>query len=472
MSTGRRSRSRATHRRLASREGRWAPLPLTIGIAGVSVAASFTYYAVGTTLPVAVEELGRPDAYGWTVAMFMGGNVLGVCLARWAAATMRPWQAEATGIGLFLAGLILACIAPTIEVLVVARVLQGIGAGMDVVVVFLLIGSAYRPDQRPAMVALANYCLVIPGMVGPALAGWVATEFDWRLVFAALAMMLAVAGVVLVVAMRDIDVETAGVPWSYPATGLVLILGLMFLQFAGSTGLTASIALLTVGIGVIVVAGRVLLPRSLLRFTSGHSGQFGMYGLLAACYFGGQMWLPLMLIEVRDLSAATAGLALLGAPLGWGIGSALQTRAPVGARGIGRRRRHVALGATCTAVGMSALILAARTDLHLVFVLVIWTVAATGMGLAVSSLTVLLLDAENGGDPGATSAWMQLVHGVSVAVALALGTVVHAGTTRSGLSPASVFTLIFGACIALCVIAVIAAPGLRHGPWADSERTR
>ncbi|MFH7322345.1 MFS transporter [Aeromicrobium sp. JJY06] len=471
MNAGRQPGHVVSPGRAGARRARWEPVPLTLGIAGVSVAVSFTYYAVGTTLPVAVRDLGRPEAFGWTVAMFMGGNVFGVCVARWLVARLRPWSTEAIGIGVFLCGLVTAVAAPSIEVLVLARVLQGIGSGMDIVVVFLLIGSAYRPDQRPSMVALANYCLVIPGMVGPALAGWVATELGWRIVFMALTVMLVVAGTVLVVNMRRIDLPVDGVPLSYPAMGLVLIGGLVLLQLGGSVALGPAVLLVVGGLAIVIVAGRVLLPRPLLRFGSGHPGQFGMYGLLSACYFGGQLWLPLMLIEVRDLSAATAGLALLGAPLGWGIGSALQTRAAVGADGLAVRRRHVALGAGCTAMGMGALILAARTDLHLLFVLVIWTIAATGMGLAVSSLTVMLLDAENRADAAATSAWMQLVNGVSVAVALALGTVVHAGATDGGMSGATVFTLIFGACIALCAVAVIAAPALRHGSPADLERT-
>lgn len=447
-------------------------MSLTVGIAGVSVAVSCMFYAVTTTLPVATRALGAPGAYGWTVAMFMGGNVFGVCVARLLATRLRPWLTELIGIVVFLLGLVMAALAPTVEVLVVARALQGIGAGIDMVIVYLLIGTAYRPDQRPSMVALTNYCLVIPGMVGPALAGWVAAEFGWRIVFAVLSVLLTAAGTVLVVAMRGrVAPTTDGVPMTYPLMGLVLIAGLVLLQLAGSTEIGTALLLLAAGLVVVIAAGRFLLPRHLLRFGSGHPGQFGMYGVLAAAYFGGQMWLPLMLIEVRHLSPAAAGLALLGAPLGWGLGAALQARAPVGRPGLAPRRRHVTIGATCTAVGMTALILAARTDLPLTVVLVVWMIAATGMGLATTSVTVLLFDAEHHAPAGATSAWFHLVHGVSLAVALALGTVVHAGATSRGIDGGIVFTLIFGVCIALCFVAAFAARFLRYGNSWETERT-
>lgn len=177
---------------------RWEPWPLTLGIAGVSTCVSFTYYAMSTTLPVAARDLGDPGAFGWAMALFMGGNVVGVCIARILMTRMRPWRAEAAGLALLIAGLLLAAFAPTASVLIVARLTQGVGAGIDVVTLYLLIGRCYPPGQRPALIALTNYCLVIPGMLGPSLAGWISHTIGWRWVFVLLAALLVPSSIMLV----------------------------------------------------------------------------------------------------------------------------------------------------------------------------------------------------------------------------------------------------------------------------------
>jgi MFS family permease len=89
------------------------------------------------------------------------------------------------GIGLFSLGLLIGGLAPSMPVLVVARVIQGFGAGAIPAVAYVSIGRALPEHLRPRMFATLSTAWVIPGVIGPSLAGVVAESLNWRLVFLA-----------------------------------------------------------------------------------------------------------------------------------------------------------------------------------------------------------------------------------------------------------------------------------------------
>ena len=68
-------------------------------------------------------------------------------------------------------------------VFVLARALQGLGAGAVIVALYVVVGRAYDEQVRPRVFALMSSAWVLPSIVGPALAGFVADHFSWRWVF-------------------------------------------------------------------------------------------------------------------------------------------------------------------------------------------------------------------------------------------------------------------------------------------------
>ena len=78
-------------------------------------------------------------------------------------------------------------------VLVAARVIQGFGAGAIPAVAYVSIGRALPEHLRPRMFATLSTAWVIPGVIGPSLAGVVAENLNWRLVFLGLLPLIAIA---------------------------------------------------------------------------------------------------------------------------------------------------------------------------------------------------------------------------------------------------------------------------------------
>ena len=80
----------------------------------------------------------------------------------------RPFAA---GLGLFAIGLLVGGLAPSMEVLVGARFVQGLGAGTIPPIAYVAIGRSLPDRLRPRMFATLSTAWVLPGVLGPAVAG-------------------------------------------------------------------------------------------------------------------------------------------------------------------------------------------------------------------------------------------------------------------------------------------------------------
>src|SRR5688572_33301705 len=111
--------------------GVWAPgrRRLTLGLVLTITLVAFESLAISTVMPVVADDLGGLGLYGWVFSGFFLGSLLGIVLAGQGAdrrGTRAPFVA---GLVLFAAGLLVGGLAPSMPVLVGARILQGIGAG-------------------------------------------------------------------------------------------------------------------------------------------------------------------------------------------------------------------------------------------------------------------------------------------------------------------------------------------------------
>src|SRR5262245_18056780 len=102
---------------------------LTAGLVLTIVSVAFEGLAVPTVMPTVARELGGLAAYGWVFSAFMLANVVGITAAGQRTDRGGPLGAFAAGLALFGLGLALGGAAPSMAVLIVARMVQGLGGG-------------------------------------------------------------------------------------------------------------------------------------------------------------------------------------------------------------------------------------------------------------------------------------------------------------------------------------------------------
>jgi MFS family permease len=154
---------------------------LSIGLIATITLVALEALAIGTVLPLVVAELGKRELYGWVYSAFFLGNLLGVVVAGGALDRVPLWRPFAIGLVLFAVGLTIGGLAPTMGILVAARFVQGLGGGAVGPTAYVAIGRSLPERLRPRMFAMLSTAWILPGVLGPAIAGLVAEYLHWRL---------------------------------------------------------------------------------------------------------------------------------------------------------------------------------------------------------------------------------------------------------------------------------------------------
>ena len=88
------------------------------------------------------------------------------------------------GIALFTVGTLICAAAPSTEILIVGRVVSGLGAAFEVPMSLVLLSAAF-PDRRERAHAMGIWasCNGLAFIIGPTLGGWLVDSIGWRSIF-------------------------------------------------------------------------------------------------------------------------------------------------------------------------------------------------------------------------------------------------------------------------------------------------
>jgi MFS family permease len=343
----------------------------------------------------------------------------------WSDARGPAWPMR-VGVALFVTALLLAGLAPSMTVFTAGRALQGLGAGLLSVALYVVVGRLVPPAQRPRLFAAFAAAWVLPAVVGPPLAGLLVATVGWRWVFLLAAVLAVPASLLVEPALRGLRTRAApGVsrlPWAVGAA-----LGAVGLQEAGQ--LPAVPALLVAAVSALVVAVSVvrLLPAGTLAARAGLPAVIALRGLASAAFVAGEAFLPLLLSRERGLAPALAGLILTVAALTWATGSWVQGRdtAPARATLLRTGTAAIALGV----LGAASLLAPA---VPLAVGIAGWALAGLGMGLTYPTLSVLTLELSAPSEQGTNSSALQIADALFAAVVLALSGALFAALVDAG----------------------------------------
>ncbi len=442
---------------------------LTLGLVLTVVGTAFEALAVGTVLPVTVRELGGLPLYGWVFSAYLLTNLIGITVAAGEADRLGPAQPFFVGVGLFVLGLLAGGFTPSMPVLIASRSVQGLGAGCIGAIAYIAIARGYPSALKPRMLAMLSSAWVVPGLVGPALAGIVADVAGWRWVFLGLVPGMVVAAGMARPALLQLraasgaarDWRRSGAAVTLAAGAGLLLSGLQAQRLELGTGLVIGGSLIA------LAALRQLLPAGTLRAASGMPAAVLTSGLLNMAFFGVDAFVPLGLTAVRGQSPTAAGLALTAATLTWTTGAWLQARwSPHHGR-----RQLVSVGLVLTAVGVACVIVMLLPPVPVLLAPALWGIAGLGMGIAYSTLSLVVLEHAPGGQEGVATSAVQLMNMLGSALGAGIGGAVIAHATTGGQGPGTGIIHQSMLMTIVLVVALLAAQRLPRRSAAKPTRT-
>lgn len=226
------------------------------------------------------------------------------------------------GVAVFCAASLACAMAGSVQALIAARALQGLGAALVVPGSLALLSAVYPERERGRAIGTWSAVSGIAAAGGPVLGGWLIDHLSWRWAFL---INLPVGLVLLALCAWKVpetrDEQAAG---PIDLAGIVLgtggLGGVVFALIeapargwgAPAVMAAALLGLLALVLFVVVERRRAapLLPPALFRDRN-FSGANLLTLLLYAALGGGLYWLPLMLIQVHGYGATAAGAALL-----------------------------------------------------------------------------------------------------------------------------------------------------------------
>jgi EmrB/QacA subfamily drug resistance transporter len=299
--------------RLSSAPGRWVLLTTVLG----SGMAMLDSTVVNVALPALARDLDTGmsglqwtiNAYTLTLAgLILLGGSLGDRYGR--------RQVFMIGVVWFASASALCGLAPNIEVLVVARALQGIGGALLTPGSLAIIQASFAHEDRPRAVGAWSGLGGVASAVGPLLGGWLVETAGWRWVFL---LNLPLAAVVLMVAARHVpETRDTAAHGRFDVLGSVLaalaLAGVTYGLILGGAGVFPLVAGLVLAASFVVVEMRrspdALVPVGIFSsrvFTAVNVVTLIMYAAMGVVFF-------LLVVQLQvsaGFSPIAAGSAML-----------------------------------------------------------------------------------------------------------------------------------------------------------------
>jgi len=437
---------------------------LSIGIFGLIVGIAFEFMAVATALPVAARELGGQSLFAFALTGFLGAVMFANGLGGEICDRIGPRVPLVIGALTFAGGLVVSGLAPTMPLLIVGRVVQGLGAGFTIVAVYVVIAQCYPDEMRPRVMSLISTAWVVPSVVGPVIAGTLTEYVSWRWAFLSLVPLMPIP--LLAVLPKLAASRATGTRRPHRVQyAAAMAAGAALMQWGGlqaehSRWLWAAATVL-VGLALLVTSARQMFPAGTLRLRRGLPSVVAFRGVMAGGFFSTQAYVPLMMVEHRGLSPTIAGLSVAGTALGWSAGAMFQGRPALRMA----RSALVVRGAMVVTVGVvitaSAAVVTQALTVPAWFAGVGLLIGGVGMGLSMASNAVLLFDYSPGADRGANSAAIQMSDSLGGLTVIGAAGVVYA-VWRDSWSGTEVFTTIFALSSAVMLFAIFVATRVRR----------
>jgi len=383
---------------------------------------------VNIALPAIGEDLDATlaglqwtvNAYALTLAgLILIGGSLGDHLGR---RRVFVW-----GVVWFAVASLLCAVAPTIETLIAARALQGVGAALLTPGSLAILEAVFEPDDRGSAIGAWSGLAGVSTAVGPFLGGWLVEAVSWRLIFL---INLPLAAVVVWAARRIPETSDPAVRGQRLdiAGAALTALGLAGVTYALTEGDAqgwTDPTVVTLGVlGVAALGGFLaveargshpMVPLDIFRnrlFSAANAMTFIVYAALAGALF----LLPIQLQQVAGYSPIEAGSALIPMTI---LLLLLSSWAGRLAQRIGPRL-PMGLGPIIAGAGLALLTRVGPDASYVADVLPAVLVFGLGLAVTVAPLNVTVLGAAGEERAGVASAINNAVARVAGLIAVAV----------------------------------------------------
>jgi EmrB/QacA subfamily drug resistance transporter len=295
---------------------------LFINLIVSGIASSILSTAMTTALPQVISYFGVTTSTGqWITSGYSLAMGMVMPLTAFLITKFPTKRLYLSGIGLFLAGLLLSIFAGNFPIMMVGRVMQACGNGVLLSAAQVIILTIYPAEKKGTMMGTYGLATTAAPVIAPTLAGLMIDAFGWKSIFYLVLVVMAISFVMALLVFENV-LELQNKPFDTRSfVGSIFAFGGITLGIGniGAYGLTSPYVLVPLVVGVIAAVLFVhrqlglehpfLDVRILLSKTYAISVVSSM--LLYFAMMGSSVLMPLYVQTVMGRSAVTSGLVTL-----------------------------------------------------------------------------------------------------------------------------------------------------------------
>jgi MFS family permease len=427
------------------------------GLAAALIAlfvAAMDSTVVGTLLPAIGDSLGRPALFPWLMSGFMVAVALVTPFAGALTDRHGPTTTMCVAIAIFALASAAAALAGDMYVLIAARVAQGIGGGMMIVVTYVLIAELYGPEGRDKMQGMLSGVWGLAAILGPLVGAGMTAAWDWRMVFW-LNLPLCMACALCLFSSRQVrrqrQIDKVDLPsqllFATFIVGLLLSISEVSSELAPAYWAVTIAAFAALAWGVRRTRLKSPLPTAffkqrMLIVTA------SLVVLASTALYASVTLVPLYLHHAHAGGEVASGVVVMAAAVGWVVGAAccgwLLKR-------IGFRRA-ASLG-SCLLLAGAAWLIWGMPSLSWHLAIVPEALIGLGIGFVATTTLVLAQNAAPAAELGSYTSTVQLLRNVGAALGInALAAIqLHAATSSGAGVPSNEAFIALAAAAAACI---------------------
>lgn len=413
----------------------WIPerRPIIAGVLGLITFVAFESFAITTALPVVARSLAAEEWYSFAFAGTVVTGLIGMTVGGSWADARGPVVPLKVGGALLLTGIALCAAAPGMPTFIAGRLLQGLGAGITSVVLYVVVAVLIPEHLRARMFGLFTTAWLLPSLAGPMLTGVIVETIHWRAVFvlAFVGSLVALASLLVVVAHRIPANRGGGRIVSQRLLWAALAAAAVFTLHIGGQQPALSRTILSAGgTALVLLAVTRLLPAGTLIGRTGIPRFVALRGLLGGAAAATDIYLTLYLQNRLGYSPITAGAVIALGALGWAAGAWIQGRST----DKGRTASLIRIACALVMLGPVTALAVVTGALPVGVAVAGCIISGIGMGIAFPQLTSTVLARTPTRHQGENSAALQLSESLGISVLLALTGGILAAAAIGGFS--------------------------------------
>ena len=138
---------------------------------------------MSAAMPTIVADLGGLHLYSWVFSTYLLSRAVALPVFGKLADLFPNRTLYLVSILIFLVGSVLAGMARSMLALTVFRAIQGVGAGGNFALVYIVLSDISEPENRGRMMSYASFVWGLASVLGPSLGGFIVSWVSWRWIF-------------------------------------------------------------------------------------------------------------------------------------------------------------------------------------------------------------------------------------------------------------------------------------------------